>query len=230
MANTGNSQQQINYGSAANDGQGDPLRTAFIKTDDNFDAIWATGPVGSNITIVNNTVQSNNTNGNIVLRPNGVGVIQANAAVIPNATDLRDLGSAGLRFRAAYVGTGGLSVTGDVTVTGNVTAGNISYTGNVFVGDLQGSVFADDSTIMVDAVDNSMFADSATFGQASIAGNISANNVNSTTSFGLPVYANATVRDSSIASPQPGMMIFVTGTGLQVRGAAAWNTVAGTAT
>jgi len=48
--------------------------------------------------------------------------------------------------------------------------------------------------------------------------------------FGLPVYANATVRNSAIVSPQPGMIIFVTGTGMQVRGATAWNTVAGTAT
>jgi hypothetical protein len=175
MANTGNTQQQINYGAAANDGQGDPLRTAFIKTDDNFDAIWNTGPVGSNITILNNTIQSNNTNGNIILRPNGVGVVQANASIVPNTSNLRDLGSAAQRFRAAYVGSGGLSVDGNVTVTGNLTAGNISYTGNVFVGDLQGSVYADDSTIMVDAVDNEMFASAATFGTATVAGNVTAN-------------------------------------------------------
>jgi hypothetical protein len=172
MANTGNTQQQINYGAAANDGQGDPLRTAFIKTDDNFDAIWNTGPVGSNITILNNTVQSNNVNGNIILRPNGVGVIQANASIVPNTANLRDLGSTNQRWRAAYIGSGGLSVDGNVTVTGNLTAGNISYTGNVFVGDLQGSVYADDSTIMVDAVDNEMFAAAVTFGRANVTGNV----------------------------------------------------------
>ena len=66
MANTGNTQQIINYGATANDGTGDPLRTAFIKTDDNFDNVWLAGPVGSNITISNNTIQSNNTNGNII--------------------------------------------------------------------------------------------------------------------------------------------------------------------
>jgi hypothetical protein len=38
------------------------------------------------------------------------------------------------------------------------------------------------------------------------------------------------VRDSTITSPQPGMMIFVTGTGMQVRGATQWNTVTGTGT
>lgn len=48
--------------------------------------------------------------------------------------------------------------------------------------------------------------------------------------FKLAVYANATVRDSTITSPQPGMMIYVTGTGMQVRGATSWNTIAGSGT
>lgn len=146
MANTGNTQQQINYGSAANDGQGDPLRTAFIKTDDNFDAIWNAGPVGSNITIVNNTLQSNNVNGNIVLRPNGVGVIQANAAIVPNSTNLRDLGTADQRFRAAYIGTGGLSATGNVTANffigdGSLLTGVTGAYGNAEVADFLVSGF-----------------------------------------------------------------------------------------
>ena len=43
----------------------------------------------------------------------------------------------------------------------------------------------------------------------------------------LAVYANTTVRDAVITSPQPGMMIYVTGTGMQVRGGTSWNTIAG---
>jgi len=124
MANTGNTQQQINYGAAANDGQGDPLRTAFIKTDDNFDNVWLAGPVGSNITIGNNTIQSNNTNGNIVLKPNGIGVIQANASVIPNADGVRDLGSSTLAWRRAYINEllpEDLTVSGDAVINGNVS-------------------------------------------------------------------------------------------------------------
>ena len=225
MANTGNTQQQIDYGASANDGTGDPLRTAFIKTDENFDNVWLAGPVGSNITIVNNTVQANDTNGNLILSPNGVGVIQTNSKLLPRLNNTYDLGSTTLKYRAGYFGTGGLTVDGNVAITGNLTAGNISYTSNVFVGDLEGSVFADDSTVMVDAIDNVLYA-----GRAAISGNITGNNLNTTTSLGLAVYANTTVRDSTITSPQPGMMIFVTGTGLQIRGASAWNTVAGTAT
>ena len=44
----------------------------------------------------------------------------------------------------------------------------------------------------------------------------------------LVVYANATVRDAQVSTPQPGQLIWVTGTGLQVRGASQWNTVTGT--
>lgn len=43
----------------------------------------------------------------------------------------------------------------------------------------------------------------------------------------LAVYANATARDSAISSPTPGMMAYVTGSGLYVRGATGWNLVTG---
>ena len=114
MANTGNTQQIINYGSAPNDGTGDPLRTAFIKTDENFSNIWDAGPVGSNISIANNTIQNDATNANIIIKPNGTGVIQANASILPNAANIRDLGSSSQRFRAAYIGSGGIDSTGNI--------------------------------------------------------------------------------------------------------------------
>jgi len=43
----------------------------------------------------------------------------------------------------------------------------------------------------------------------------------------LAVYATTIARDTAIPSPTPGMMIYVTGTGMQVRGATSWNTIAG---
>jgi hypothetical protein len=68
------------------------------------------------------------------------------------------------------------------------------------------------------------------FSSAQFTGNVTAANVSATNNFALPVFANSSVRDSTITSPQPGMMIFVTGTGMQVRGATQWNTVTGTGT
>ena len=135
MANTGNTQQIIDYGAAANDGTGDPLRTAFIKTDENFANIWAAGPVGSNITIANNTIQNDSTNGNIIVKPNGTGVVQVNAHVIPNIDGVRDLGSANLSWRRAYIDTvttTDLDVSGDLTVQGNLTVeGDTIQIGNI---------------------------------------------------------------------------------------------------
>ena len=129
MPSTGNTQQQINYGATANDGTGDPLRTAFVKTDENFDNIWLAGPVGSNITIANNTIQANDTNGNLVLKPNGVGVIQANASLVPNLDGTRDLGTANLAWRRLYVDT--LSTT-DMTLDGNLEiSGNLTVDGDI---------------------------------------------------------------------------------------------------
>lgn len=39
-------QQQIDVGTVANDGTGDPLRDAFIKCNDNFDELYAAGAIG----------------------------------------------------------------------------------------------------------------------------------------------------------------------------------------
>ena len=69
--------QTVNLGSSANDGTGDPLRTAFDKINDNFDELYlySTASAGNNITITGNTIASDNTNGNITLDPNGTGDI-----------------------------------------------------------------------------------------------------------------------------------------------------------
>lgn len=132
---TGNTQQIIDYGAAANDGQGDPLRTAFIKTDENFDNIWLAGPVGSNVRITNNTIGVLDTNGNLILSPNGIGVIQTNNHVVPRLDRTYDLGTANLKYRTVYANTAtfqALTLNSDLTVGGNLTvSGNIIEMGNI---------------------------------------------------------------------------------------------------
>lgn len=124
-------QRTINYGNVANDGTGDPLRTAFVKTDDNFDLIWAAGPVGSNITITNNTISTVDTNGDLVLSPDGVGIIQTDNSVVPRADNLYDLGSANLRYRTISTVTGNFttitagSASLDTVTTSAVTVANL---------------------------------------------------------------------------------------------------------
>jgi len=175
-------QQVIDYGNTANDGTGDSLRDAFIKVDDNFSNIWAAGPVGSNVTIVNNTIGVTNTNGNLILSPNGVGVIQTNNTVLPRANNTYNLGSANLTYRSIYVGSGGATVSGNITVgaiftdnyyyangapfsggggNGNYSNANVAaylpvYTGNISAGNI--------------AVNNNITVS----GNASATGNVSA--------------------------------------------------------
>ena len=129
-------QQIINTGAVANDGTGDPLRTAFTETNDNFTEIYTAGPVGSNVRIANNTVLTINTNGNLVLAPNGVGVVQSNVSIVPNQANVRNLGSSTQRWSTVYTQylnvTNGTTVDGDLTVGGNLTVtGNTVQIGNL---------------------------------------------------------------------------------------------------
>ncbi len=66
-------QQVINIGTTANDGSGDPLRTAFNKINSNFTEIYSKGASGSNLDISENEIAATNSNGNIELVPSGSG-------------------------------------------------------------------------------------------------------------------------------------------------------------
>jgi hypothetical protein len=128
-------QYVINIGTIPNDGTGDPLRTAFNEVNLNFDQVFAAGPVLSNVQIANNTILTTNTNGNLVLAPNGIGVVQANVNIVPNTSNIRNLGSADRRWSTLYIQYANISgaiTVSDLTATGNVTVGgNLSVTGNI---------------------------------------------------------------------------------------------------
>jgi hypothetical protein len=120
----------IDTGAAANDGTGDPLRTAFTDTNTNFTEIYTAGPVASNVQIANNTILTINTNGNLVLAPNGVGVVQSNVNIVPNSSNIRNLGSSTQRWSTVYAQyldvTNGSIYSGDLSVTGNLTAATVT--------------------------------------------------------------------------------------------------------
>ena len=119
-------QYVINIGALPNDGTGDPLRTAFNDVNLNFNQVWATGLIGSNIAIANNTILTTNTNGNLILNPNGIGVVQANAHVVPDQTRIRNLGSSDKKW---------LNIYGQYldVVNANISNANISNIGNLTI-------------------------------------------------------------------------------------------------
>jgi len=139
-------QQIINLGTSPNDGEGDNLRGAFDKVNDNFTEVYAAGPVGSNITISGATISTTATNANLVLSPDGTGKVLIKNDLIPDANNTRYLGSADSTFRGAYIGSSGVVSSGpirvpqyanntvrDATIT-TAEAGMIVLTGNTFQG------------------------------------------------------------------------------------------------
>jgi hypothetical protein len=86
------------------DPPGESLNSAFTKINVNFDQIWAAGPVNSNIKIADNTISTLDTNGDLILNPNGIGNVIANAHVIPDQTLIRNLGAPTRYWNELYVG------------------------------------------------------------------------------------------------------------------------------
>jgi hypothetical protein len=131
-------QYVINTGAFPNDGTGDPLRTAFELVNLNFDQIFSAGPVLSNIEIINNTIYTTNTNGNLILNPNGIGNVIANAHVIPDQTRIRNLGAPELLWDTVYaeyfVGDGnGISNISVTKIVNGTTSLEALPSGNILV-------------------------------------------------------------------------------------------------
>ena len=107
-------QQTVGIGSSANDGTGDPLRTAFTKINENFTELYATTGMDTDkgIDINANTITSTSTNEDIIIDPNGTGKIELAADVeIDN----------GLNINASTITS--LTTNGDITLTPNGTGG-----------------------------------------------------------------------------------------------------------
>jgi len=127
-------QYTIDIGAVANDGTGDPLRTAFNEVNLNFDQVFTAGPVLSNVRIANNTILTTTTNGNLILAPNGIGVVQSNVHIVPNTANIRNLGAADRRWSSLYVQyaniSGNLDLAGTFSVGDLTVSGNLTVTGN----------------------------------------------------------------------------------------------------
>ena len=107
--------QTINIGSSANDGTGDPLRTAFTKINANFTELYGatdeandliedtTPQLGGDLDINGHKITTARSNENIVLDPAGTGTVEINAN-----TNV----------------TGNITATGDIVANGNINLGN----------------------------------------------------------------------------------------------------------
>jgi hypothetical protein len=119
----------IDIGAVANDGTGDPLRTAFGYVNNNFSNIWASGVANSNIQFDGNRILTANTNGNLVLAPNGIGKVQSNVDIVPSANNALSLGSLTRQWNTVYAQD--LAVSGDTTFNNLTVNGNLTVDGDI---------------------------------------------------------------------------------------------------
>lgn len=149
---------------------GEPLNQAFGQINVNFDQIFAAGPVLSNIQITDNTIRTLNTNGNLVLAPNGIGNVVSNVNIIPNTANIRNLGSPTARWATIYAQY--------LDVGGNVTFGNVTLTGTLRANDVIANANVLASTVLTSNITGNTVTISATTGDIVLdtVGNIDAGN------------------------------------------------------
>jgi hypothetical protein len=135
-------QQIINVGTAPNDGLGDPLRTAFTKTNNNFSQLFATSGV-SGIANGSSNVNIPQSNGNVVISSAGTAnVITVTGTGVNIAGTLNSSGLAtlsNLSITGTVISTGTIQSLADVTAvtvtaSGNLSANNAVITNNISAG------------------------------------------------------------------------------------------------
>jgi hypothetical protein len=112
--------QAINIGSSANDGTGDPLRTAFDKINDNFVELYGTdndiNTLDANLDVNNNAITTGVTNGDVTITPNGTGSIKLGAMKFVGTTMSSD-DSTQITIAENIQTTGTLAVSGAATLS-----------------------------------------------------------------------------------------------------------------
>ncbi len=118
--------QNINIGSSANDGTGDPLRTAFDKINDNFVELYGgdndINTLDANLDVNNFAITTGKTNGDVTITPNGTGSIKLGAMKFVGTTMSSD-DSTQITIAENIQTTGTLNVAGATTLGSTLSVG-----------------------------------------------------------------------------------------------------------
>jgi len=118
--------QNINIGSSANDGTGDPLRTAFDKINDNFVELYGgdndINTLDANLDVNNFAITTGKTNGDVTITPNGTGSIKLGAMKFVGTTMSSD-DSTQITIAENIQTTGTLNVAGATALSSTLSVG-----------------------------------------------------------------------------------------------------------
>src|SRR6056300_583734 len=134
--------QSINIGSSANDGTGDPLRTAFDKINDNFVELYGTdndiNTLDANLDVSTFAITTGVTNGDITVTPNGTGSIKLGAMKFVGTTMSSD-DSTQITIAENIQTTGTMNVSGAATLATSLTLASRSTVTSILDEDAMGS-------------------------------------------------------------------------------------------
>jgi len=185
------SQQYINIGSTPNDGLGDPIRTAFQKTNDNFSQLF---PVANVITIIGNGISvTGNISGNYFI---------GNGALLTGITS-----TYGNSNVANYLPTysGNLTSLNNISAAGNISTTNaISAGGNVTANNFIGNVITSQAISAVGNISgNNITANNLlTFANLAVSGGTPLVATDTTIAFKIPVVINGNTYYISLTAAQ----------------------------
>jgi hypothetical protein len=207
-------QQVIDVGNVANDGQGDPLRTAFIKTNDNFTELYNIGGISgiangtSNISIVEDgTVSISSANVANIFVVSGTGATNLGLFISNNISATGNVTVGGLYYGNGSQLTGVISSAPASLITGNTLSSNVvnssltsvgiltsvSVTGNVQGGNLR-------TAGTISASGNILGQNISTVGDLAATGNVTGGNL---VSNGNVAVLSATKRTIWVSSSAP---------------------------
>jgi hypothetical protein len=134
--------QNINIGSSANDGTGDPLRTAFDKINDNFIELYGAdndiNTLDANMDVNNYAITTGVTNGDVTITPNGTGSIKLGAMKFVGTTMSSD-DSTQITLAENIQTTGTLNVSGATTLATSLTLASGATVTSILDEDAMGS-------------------------------------------------------------------------------------------
>jgi hypothetical protein len=134
--------QTINIGSSANDGTGDPLRTAFDKINDNFTELYGTdndiNTLDANLDVNNFAITTGVTNGDVTITPNGTGNINLGSITF-NGNTMSANDSTQIVINDSIRTTGTLEVAGATTLNTSLALASGSTVTSILDEDAMGS-------------------------------------------------------------------------------------------
>jgi fibronectin-binding autotransporter adhesin len=134
--------QNINIGSSANDGTGDPLRTAFDKINDNFVELYGAdndiNTLDANMDVNNYAITTGVTNGDVTITPNGTGNINLGSITI-NGSTISANDSTQITLAENIQTTGTLNVSGAATLATSLTLASGATVTSILDEDAMGS-------------------------------------------------------------------------------------------